>query len=449
MNPIVGIRREDKSPWERRAPIIPEDARELQEGHGLRLIVQSSGIRVFQDNEYVAAGVAVRDDLSQASTILAVKEIPVDLLEPDKTYVFFAHVIKGQSYNMPMLQRMIEIRCNLIDYERVTDEKNRRLIFFGRHAGLAGMMDTLWAFGQRLAWEGTPNPFTKIEQTHRYHDLHQALDALNQVGQKIEVYGLPAAASPLIIGIAGYGNVSLGAQEILAHLPVVEIDPHEVADVAANLDGSSHTLYKAVFREEHMVVPIPPHPGFDLHDYYTHPDKYTSAFENYLPHLSILVNAIYWDTMYPRLVTKDYVCRAYRGKHGPRLKVIGDISCDIEGAVEVTVKATEPGDPVFVYDPETGKTRRGFKGRGPVIMAVDILPTELPRESSIDFSRVLKTYVPAIATADFSVPFDQLDLPPEIKRAVILYGGDLTPEFRYLRKFLKPRFNNQRQEGKG
>jgi alpha-aminoadipic semialdehyde synthase len=449
MKPVIGIRREDKSPWERRVPITPQDASDLQADQGLAFIVQSSGIRVFQDEEYLAAGVDVQEDLSPASTIFAVKEIPLDFLEPGKTYVFFAHVIKGQPHNMPMLRRMMELGCSLIDYEKVTDEKGRRLIFFGRHAGLAGMIDTLWAFGQRLVWEGTANPFTKIQQTHRYQNLNQALDALNPVRQTIAVHGTPVAASPVVIGIAGYGNVSLGAQEVLNHLPVVEIAPDEVANVAAKPGDCRHAVYKTVFREEHMVEPIPPHQGFDLHDYYGHPEKYTSAFENYLPHLSILINAIYWDKMYPRLVTKAYVRRAYREKHPPRLKVIGDISCDIEGAVEVTLKATEPGDPVFVYDPETGEARNGFQGCGPVVMAVDILPTELPRESSVDFSRILKGYASAIATADFSVPLDQLNLPPEIKRAVILHHGKLTPDFRYLSGFLKPRVNSQAQEGKG
>jgi alpha-aminoadipic semialdehyde synthase len=181
-----------------------------------------------------------------------------------------------------------------------------------------------------------------------------------------------------------------------------------------------------------MVEPVSPGDHFELQDYYQHPEKYCSKFETYLPHLTILVNAIYWDTMYPRLVTKDYVKRAYGGKRSPRLQVIGDISCDVEGAIEVTVKATEPGDPIFVYDPQTGEAKDGYEGRGPVIMAVDILPSELPRESSIDFSRVLKAYIPAIAKADFSGAFDQLDLPSEIKRAVILHRGQLAPDYVYL-----------------
>jgi len=436
MKPTIGIRREDKSIWERRVPITPEDVRDLQADHGLEVIAQTSKIRVFEDDEYLQAGVTVQEDLSPASTIVAVKEIPLKVFEAGKTYVFFAHVIKGQPYNMPMLKRMIELGCNLIDYERVTDDKGRRLIFFGRHAGLAGMIDTLWAFGQRLAWAGTPNPFTQLQQTHRYKDLDKAVAALERAKGQIEIEGLPEAVSPLILGIAGYGNVSRGVQEILAHLPVVEIAPDEIATIAENPEASRHVLYKAVFKEEHMVEPVSPGDHFELQDYYQHPEKYRSKFETYLPYLTILVNAIYWDTMYPRLATKDYVKRAYSGERSPRLQVIGDISCDVEGAIEVTVKATEPGNPIFVYDPETGEAKDGYEGRGPVIMAVDILPSELPRESSVDFSRVLKAYVPAIAKADFSVPFDQLDLPPEIKCAVILHQGQLTPDYRYLEQFL-------------
>ena len=436
MKSTIGIRGEDKSVWERRVPITPQDARDLQADHDLKVIAQASEIRVFDSDEYLQAGIAVREDLSPASTIFAVKEIPLKVLEPGKTYVFFAHVIKGQPYNMPMLKRMMELGCNLIDYEKVTDEEGRRLIFFGRHAGLAGMIDTLWAFGRRLAWEGTPNPFTQLRQAHRYKDLDEAIAALERVKGQIETEGLPEAIFSLILGIAGYGNVSRGAQELLSHLPVVEIAPDEIAAIAESKDASRYVIYKVVFKEEHTVEPVSPDDRFELQDYYQHPEKYRSKFETYLPHLTILVNAIYWDTMYPRLVTKDYVKQAYGGKRSPRLRVIGDISCDVEGAIEVTVKSTEPGVPVFVYDPETGEAKDGYEGRGPVIMAVDILPSELPRESSIDFSQALKAYVPAIAKADFSVPFDQLDLPPEIKRAVILQQGQLTPNYRYLERFL-------------
>jgi saccharopine dehydrogenase (NAD+, L-lysine-forming) len=122
----------------------------------------------------------------------------------------------------------------------------------------------------------------------------------------------------------------------------------------------------------------------------------------------------------------------------PRLRVIGDISCDIEGAIEATVKSTEPGDPVFVYDPFEDQAIDGVEGRGPVILAVDILPSELPRDASKYFSGVLMDHVPAIAQADYTVPFEEVALPPAIKRAVIVYQGKLTPNYRYLERYLNP-----------
>jgi alpha-aminoadipic semialdehyde synthase len=153
--------------------------------------------------------------------------------------------------------------------------------------------------------------------------------------------------------------------------------------------------------------------------------------------LNIVVNCTYWEAKYPRLVTKADLRQLYSGEEPPRLQVIGDISCDIEGAIEGTIKSTEPGDPVYVYDPFNDRATDGVEGEGPVIMAVDILPSELPRDASAYFSGVLMDYVPAIAQADYSAPFEELALPPEIKRAVIVYQGELTPDYRYIEQYLK------------
>jgi saccharopine dehydrogenase (NAD+, L-lysine-forming) len=157
----IGIRREDKNVWERRVPVIPKHARQLQKDHGIKVWVQPSDIRVFPDAEFSQVGALVEEDLSACPVVFAIKEIPIRFFQPNRTYIFFAHVVKGQPYNMPMLKRVLELGCNLIDYEKVTDERGRRLIFFGRHAGLAGMIDSLWALGQRLDWEGIPNPFSR------------------------------------------------------------------------------------------------------------------------------------------------------------------------------------------------------------------------------------------------------------------------------------------------
>jgi saccharopine dehydrogenase (NAD+, L-lysine-forming) len=444
MNACIGIRREDKSRWERRVPVTPEDARKLKEEYGIEVWVQPSPIRAFSEEEFTQAGAIVQEDLSPCPVVFAVKEMPLDFFQSRKTYVFFAHVIKGQPYNMPMLKKMLELGCNLIDYEKVTDEKGRRLIFFGRHAGIAGMIDTLWALGQRLDWEGIPNPFSQLRHTYEYRDLAEAKEAVSKVGEKIKAEGLPESVVPLICGIAGYGNVARGVWEILDLLPIEEIETKEVAPLvegpalsgAKGSDYASNVIYKAVFKEEHTVKPISPGGRFELQDFYDHPEKYRGKFESYVPYLTLIMNCVYWEEKYPRLVTKEYLKQLYGKQKQPRLRVIGDISCDIEGAIECTVRSTEPDEPVFVYNPFTGEATDGYEGEGPVVMAVDILPSELPRDASVDFSGVLQEFIPAIAKADFSVPFEQLDLPPEIKRAVIAYHGKLTPDYRYIEESL-------------
>jgi saccharopine dehydrogenase (NAD+, L-lysine-forming) len=431
---VIGIRREDKSEWERRVPLTPHDAAQLRE-QGLEIIVQSSGIRAFDDQEFAKAGIPVQEDLLPCSVVFGIKEMPEAFFQPGKTYVFFAHVIKGQPYNMSMLQRLLDLGCTLIDYERIVDEKNRRLIFFGWHAGVAGMIDTLWALGQRLGWEGIPNPFDQLGQTLTYRDLDAARTGLAGVRTRIESEGLPEAVSPLIVGVAGYGNVSRGAQEMLDLLPIIEIEPRDLPSLVASQDYSRHHLYKVVFQERHTVEPVDPSAPFVLQDYYDHPEKYRGVFAQYLPYLTVLVNAIYWTERYPRLVTKDGL-RALLAAPQTRLRVIGDISCDVEGAIEVTVKSTEPGDPIYVYDPFTGTVNDGHAGRGVVIMAVDILPSELPREASADFSRILKPYLPDIARCDLTASLQELDLPPEIRRAVIVHRGKLAPDYEYIQDYL-------------
>jgi alpha-aminoadipic semialdehyde synthase len=432
----IGLRHEDKSEWERRVPVTPDDAALLLREHGIQTVVQPSTTRAFTAQEFESAGALVQEDLSTCRVVLGIKEMPQDAFRPGGVYVFFAHVIKGQEYNMPMLRRMMEQRSTLIDYERVVDDKNRRLIFFGWHAGVAGAIDTLWALGQRLVWEGIPNPFSGLRQTHTYHDLAEARAALAEVRTRIERDGLPKELTPLIIGVAGYGNVSRGVQEILHLLPTTVIEPQEVASVSGSSDASRHHVYVAVFKEWHMVEPALSGMAFDLQDYYVRPEKYRGAFERYLPHLTVLVNAIFWTKAYPRLVTNDALRVLFGAPEKPRLRVIGDVSCDIEGAIQCTVKCTPPGDPVFVYNPAGGGVADGYQGSGVVIMAVDILPAELPREASVDFSRVLRPFIPAIARCDFSVPFAECELPAEIKRAVIVYQGALTPDYQYIQKYL-------------
>jgi len=432
---VFGVRNETKSHWERRVPITPHRIRRLVNEHDLQVIVQPSARRVFRDKEFVRAGAELTNDLSRARVVFGVKEIPPEKLEPNTTYVFFSHVIKGQHYNMAMLARLMELGCTLIDYERVRDADDRRLIFFGRFAGLAGMIDSLWALGQRFTEEGLRTPFEAIGAAHSYTDLEAAKSAISAAGNIISRDGLPRELAPLIIGVAGYGNVASGVQEILRELPTTKVDPTQLESICSG-GRSPHTIYQVTFREEHLVAPLDRTGVFDLEGYYNNPENYESIFEPQLAHLTALINCNYWDDRYPRLVTKSALRELFSSPQTPRMRLIGDLGCDIQGAVECTLKATDPGDPVYVWDPVSDEAISGVSGHGPVVLPVDILPAELPRDASEAFSSALSPFVPAIASADYSVAFGDLRLPSEILRAVILHRGKLTPEYQYLERFL-------------
>jgi alpha-aminoadipic semialdehyde synthase len=435
MNNKIGIRHEDKYLMERRVAIIPSHAKKLIDEQGLEILVEQSPKRIFTHQEFENAGAKIVNDVREAPVIFGVKEMPVEYFENDKTYIFFSHVIKGQSYNMPMLKKMMEKKVNLIEYEKVVDEMGRRLIFFGRFAGLAGMINSLWSLGQRLKVQGIETPFLQIKQSHHYDSLEEAKHVISKVGQEIIEHGLPDELTPLTIGITGYGNVSNGAQEIAALLPIKEITPAELLALKGNNKMPDNVLYKVVFKEWDLSRPKDTKMEFELSHYYAHPEMYTSDFEQYIPHLTILMNCMYWNDRYPRIVTKDYLEKLYSDGQ-PKLTVIGDVTCDPDGSIECTHKGTEIEDPVFVYNPFTRKPNMGFEGEGILVMAVDILPSELPRESSIAFSNALFGYIKAIAAADYTEEFELLDLPNPIKRAMILHKGELTPDYKYIEQHL-------------
>lgn len=440
MNATVGIRREEKS-WERRAPLVPADVKYLIAKHGLKIQVQSSTpqnsryARVFTDDEYRQAGAEIVDDLAACDVVLAVKEIPLQYLQADRTYVYFSHTIKGQPYNMPMLQHLMTHRCNLIDYETVTNDNGSRLIFFGKYAGMAGMIDSLWALGKRLQAEGYDTPLAHVKLTHEYDDFAEATAALKTIGQELIDTGIPVALRPFVIGIAGYGNVSQGAQLVFSHFPTIKVTPQELLTLS---DQKENAIYEVIFKEEDTVKPRDPQQPFELDDYFANPEKYESQFYQYVPHLTMLLNCIYWTEQNPRLITKQEFREYYRDHSHDRngLRVIGDISCDIDGAIQATQKATKPDNPVYVYHPEDETMTDGYEGHGPVIMAVDNLPCELSREASETFSAALRDFVPALANADFQRNFDDLDLPPELKRAMIVHRGQLTPAYAYIETHL-------------
>jgi alpha-aminoadipic semialdehyde synthase len=271
----------------------------------------------------------------------------------------------------------------------------------------------------------------------------EAKDHVHEVGERLSRDGIPPALRPLVIGITGYGNVGRGAREIIAELPIAEVTPAALAAGKFDRLDLERRIVAAVFAEEHMVTPIEPGARFELQDYYAHPARYRSQFASYLPWLTLLVHCAYWDARYPRVVTRQDVERLFpalsrpqRAIGEPRLQVIGDVSCDIEGGVEITMRTTDIEDPLFVYQPCTGHTVDGFEADGPAVMAIDFLPTELPADATRSFGDALVDLVPPLARTDFRRPTSELALPSALRRALITHAGGLTPEFDYLRSHL-------------
>jgi alpha-aminoadipic semialdehyde synthase len=429
----IGLRKEEKA-FEARVALIPHQVKDLVEEYGIDFVIEPSSQRAFEEEEFEKIG--AKTSLLKGSgvqVVLGIKEMPIDFFEKDIVYVFFSHTIKGQKYNMPMLRHIMNTGSTLIDYERIVDDKGRRLIYFGNWAGMAGISDTFRVLGERLEVEGIkPNPFAGMRPTLELKGLEAVKEEFRLLAKRIQEQGLPEELTPFVVGFAGYGNVSRGAQMIFDLLPYEEVQPENLQ----NLESKGNLLYKCVFKEEDMVDPINPSKKFDLQDYYNSgKEGYTGVFHDYVQYLTVIMNCIYWTKKYPRLLTKNFI-REHWKEESRKLRTIGDISCDVGGAIEFTLDCTTPAEPAFVYLINEDRAEPGVKGDGPVIMAVDNLPCELPRESSTSFGETLLEFIPALARADFKASYEDLDLPREIKDAIIVYRGELTKNFEYLNQFL-------------
>ncbi len=425
---ILGIRREDKSPWERRVPLVPRDVRRLLES-GAEVLVQRSPNRCISDTEYEAAGATLTDSLEDADVILGVKEVPAEKIRPDKTYLFFSHTIKGQPYNMPLLQCVLDRRCTLLDYELVTDEEGVRTIAFGRFAGLAGAIDTLWALGRRLREEGLDTPLAEIRQSLDYEDSDAAKEAVRAVGRNLAEGGLPESLSPLTIAVTGEGGkVFGGAMELLELLPHRVVRPEELADVVDRADPADrHRVILVPYGPGELVTPREEGHSYSWEDYLKHPERYRSRFGEDLSRLTAIVYGIFWQEGYPKFLLRDDIRKLYAGGATPRLRLVTDITCDLDGSDELLVKTTDPGDPTYVVDPDTFEITPGLKGRGPVILAVDILPAELPRDASRTFSVALTDLAMHLAKDDPIPSAEDPSVPGPLRRSLIALRGALVP----------------------
>jgi saccharopine dehydrogenase (NAD+, L-lysine-forming) len=430
----IGIRAEDKNRWERRAPLVPDHVRELVQEKRLAVVVEPSPRRVFADQDYVEAGATLDAALADCRVVLGVKEIPPAKVAADRVYAFFPHVLKGQAYNMPMLARLVEQRCTVIDYERIVDRRGRRLIFFGRHAGYAGMIDSLWALGQRMAVEGRFTPLEHVRRAHQYANLEEALHHLARIGEHIRHVGLPAGMRPVVAAFTGSGNVSRGAREVYDRLPVQEIEPEDLVHLEEDRDRPRNAVYRTVLARQHRYRRRDGG-GFDAAELAAHPERYESAIGELLPHVTLLVHGAYWELGQPELVTRAHLAALLAADRQPKLRVIGDITCDIGGSIAATVRATDPGSPTYVYHPER-EPQPGVEGEGFVVMAVDNLPCELPVDASQYFGDGLVRFVGALARCDWDRPWEELALPVELRDAILLHRGVPTPPHAILAQHL-------------
>lgn len=397
----IGIIREGKNPPDRRAPFSPAQLKNLSERYPdeLTFVVESSPDRSFSDQEYRDAGIRVSEDISDAEVFFGVKEVPVSKLIPEKTYFFFSHTIKKQRYNRALLQTILERNIRLVDYEVLKDQEGNRVVAFGRWAGIVGAYNAFWTYGKKTA-------LYDIKRASACRDLSELKAELKKVQ-------LP----PIKIVVTGSGRVGSGVKEILSLLNIPEVETHEFLHlyfeepVFTVLSSSDYNRRKA-------------DGGYDREEFYTSPEKYESHFLKFAEAGEMLIAAAYWSPEAPRLFRLEDINSPDFG-----LSVIADVTCDIGGSIPTTLRASTILDPVYDVDRATGSEIPAFGSQTSIsVMAIDNLPCELPRESSLEFGKQLEQWV---------IPALLEENAPILERATVARDGDLTLEFMYLREFVE------------
>ncbi|CAO1402727.1 unnamed protein product [Diamesa hyperborea] len=455
---VIAIRREDQSVWERRAPFSPAIVKRLIKS-GVKVIVQPSNRRAYPMQAYLNAGASINEDISAASVIFGVKQVPVDALIPGKTYCMFSHTIKAQESNMPLLDAIIEKNIRLVDYEKLMDRNGLRLVAFGKYAGVAGMVNILHGLGLRLLALGHHTPFMQISPAHNYRNSSMARQAVRDCGYEISLGMMPKSIGPITFIFTGSGNVSQGAQEIFQELPVEYVPPEMLRKVAEH--GSPNKLYGCeVSRSDHLERREGG--GFDPQEFDQFPERYISTFnKNIAPYASVLVNGIYWAVGSPKLITIPDAKNLLRPANTPwlpssrgaptlphRMLAICDISADPGGSIEFMNECTTIDTPFCLYDADSNKDTKSFKGTGVLVCSIDNMPTQLPTESTDYFGDLLYPYALDILSSDARKSMDEHKFLPEVEGAIIASNGKLTPNFEYINE-LREQNNRSKHKSEG
>lgn len=470
----IGIRRETKNNHERRAPLAPQHVRTLT-SEDYRVLVQRSAIRAFTDAEYERAGAELVDRLDEATLILGVKEVPIDDLLPNRTYMFFSHTFKGRQhhYNMRRLSAYLKAGIRLIDYELILTADHKRAAKFGPYAGMGGMIDTLHGLGLRLLDLGYATPFLYISRAYAYRTIQEAEAAVRRAGEEIAAFGLPEEICPLTFTFTSMGDTSKEAQRIFRLLPHFDVrTPAELAKICQSKERFALPVFVAT--HEHMVAKNGDKPNTywteemkrryymaagkkedfeagkvpaSLTDY--HPIFHTQV----LPFTSVLMNCMYWDPRYHRLITNVQM-RELVATGRSRLLCDGDLTCDPLGSVQYFSHDTPINNAFYMYDPATDSETEGIADapKGAVMMyGVSHIPAELSRDATTFFGNNLLSYVERIANVPYEKEFEKDTLPANVQAATETYRGRLTPHFAYLQasldEFAKPDPKADKEDG--
>lgn len=395
-----GIIKEGKNPPDKRVVLTPKACKALNETFkDLEIIVEKSGNRIFTDQEYVNNGIEVTNDVSAADVLLGVKEVPIKALVPNKKYFFFSHTIKKQPYNRDLLRAILNKNIELYDHEVITNQKEIRLVAFGRYAGIVGAYNGIRTFGLK-------NKSFILPKAEQLTDQQELIEELKKI-----------ILPNIKIVLTGKGRVSNGSKEMLDGMGVREVSVE---------DYLTKTFQEPVYCQIDVLDYNKRTDGkvIDMYDFFDHPEAYESDFMRFAKVSDLYIAGHFYATGAPYIFTR----RDAKSKDF-KIRVVADISCDIDGPVASTLRASTIADPIYGYD-RLGEIETDFMDPDAIaVMAVDNLPNELPRDASQGFSENFVTYV---IPAFFNGDKDGI-----LERARMTQNGKLTPRYEYLEAYVK------------
>lgn len=403
----IGILRETKNPVDNRVALIPSQISRLKkEFPNADFKIQPSNLRAYSDEEYRSEGVDIDDNLEDCDLILGIKEASVDSLIPNKHYIFFGHIAKKQEYNIPLFKAFIEKGITFSDYEYLVDDEGKRLVAFGWYAGVVGVYYTLQGWGERTGLYSLPKP-----------DMHFSVETEIEALRNITQY-----LTHIKILVTGNGRVSQGAQYMLDSIGAKHLSIEEYVVTPA-----VESLSYCVASHENLVVPIDPSCVGDEKSFRSHPELYKSIFSKFATSTDILLSCHFWDNRAP-----VYLSRSELSNPHLRIKMIGDVTCDIMGSIHSTVRSSTHDAPFYDYNPVTAKEEQAFSNKNNIsVMAVDTCPNAMPRITSEFFGEKLIDLVLRELLQTDS------DSSTVLNRSTILDSGKLTQRFKYLEPYVK------------